>query len=366
MSPFARIASIPVASVAAVGLVFGIVVAPPADCGTVHRCCCGGPTSDGAELRRDSGSARCQRPADRPPTLQGERQRAAAQAGPDVPRRFSAHSRRSRVGCSSKPEWHRHPCPRRSRRGGHCSTRACARACAAARPARARNIACRLGDRTEQPERHHQAFRDHRNRPRNHVGQRGSRQQSGADGFRRHDPATAACTASSGGTTRCSAASDGALGENSQHPQWRCEQQVLRFAAVGPRLSKQVINSIKCAPTETGIIPTSGISVGGQRNTSASCPSGAGTRTARGRRTSRRSRCPPTTANTGASTPEPSGPLGGQRFRGPATFREMRSFSRAHSSSPGPATHTSTRTGHRPDAAAPRMYRGSRRPWCRS
>ena len=61
-------------------------------------------------------------------------------------------------------------------------------------------------------------------------------------------------------------------------------------------IAKQIINSINRAPEETGIIPTAGIVRRAVTSTSTSCPSGTGTTPARGRRTTRPSRCPPTTA----------------------------------------------------------------------
>ena len=69
-------------------------------------------------------------------------------------------------------------------------------------------------------------------------------------------------------------------------------------------ISKQIINTIGQAPEETGIIPTAGVSVGGNqflnfmsiRDWDAKAP---------GRRTSRRSLCHRTMARTGASTPGP-------------------------------------------------------------
>ena len=83
-----------------------------------------------------------------------------------------------------------------------------------------------------------------------------------------------------------------------------------------PGLSKQIINSIKVAPTETGIIPTAGISVG-RTNTSTTCPSDNGTTRAHGRRTTRQSRCPPTMARTGASTRDHPHGGGGPRPESP-------------------------------------------------
>ncbi len=104
----------------------------------------------------------------------------------------------------------------------------------------------------------------------------------------------------------------------------------------------------------------------GETSTSTSCPSRAGTPTAHGRRTSRRSRCLPTTANTGASTPTPSARPDRTPSREPSTFREMRTSSRGRSSSPGPATLTSTRSGHRPDAAVRRTCRECSPAMCRT
>ena len=59
--------------------------------------------------------------------------------------------------------------------------------------------------------------------------------------------------------------------------------------------------------SETGIIPTSGIAVGDNAIHELHVDQELGQRRASGRRTSRRSRCPPTTASTGVSTRRASG-----------------------------------------------------------
>ena len=95
-----------------------------------------------------------------------------------------------------------------------------------------------------------------------------------------------------------------------------------------PGISKQIINTIGQAPQETGIIPTAGVAVGRQPVHELHVHQELGQPTARGRRTTRRSRCPPTTARPGASTPAPSARRG----------RATRTSRWARSSSPGPAT----------------------------
>ena len=98
----------------------------------------------------------------------------------------------------------------------------------------ARDIARRLGDRTGQPKQHHREIRHHRHRPRDHVGQRRSRQPSGADGLRRHlrllqrpRPAMAVQHADAQ-PGRCPV-------QYHQRAEWRCRQPILRLTAVGPR-----------------------------------------------------------------------------------------------------------------------------------
>ena len=110
-------------------------------------------------------------------------------------------------------------------------------ACAAGGRPRARpasgNVTRRLGDRSGQPQRHHQALRDHRDRPRDHVGQRRSREQSGADGLRRHQrllqrPRQAVAVQRDVPHQRPLAVQDG------QRPRRRCGQQVFGLAGVAP------------------------------------------------------------------------------------------------------------------------------------
>ena len=99
------------------------------------------------------------------------------------------------------------------------------------RPA-AWDIACRLGDRTGQPERHHPTFRHHRDRPRDHVGQRRSHQPSGAYGLRRHvrllqRPRPAMAVQHAVPQPRRRSVQD------DQRAEWRCLQPILRLTGMG-------------------------------------------------------------------------------------------------------------------------------------
>ena len=113
--------------------------------------------------------------------------------------------------------------------------------------------------------------------------------------------AIAASAANNGGTTRCSAART-VLWPRHQRAEWRCLQQILRLTAVGagPFQTDHQQHQVGADRRRESFRPPA--SPSGETNTSTSCPSRAGTPTARGRRTSRRSRCRPTTANTGVST----------------------------------------------------------------
>ena len=94
--------------------------------------------------------------------------------------------------------------------------------------------------------------------------------------------------------------------QHHQRAEWCCRQPILRLTALGPR------------PFQADHQQHQMGTVGDRhhshcrhfrrrcRSTSTSCPSRAGTPTAHGRRTSRPSPCPPTTATAGASTPTPS------------------------------------------------------------
>ena len=239
MSPFARIASVPVASAAAVGLVFGDRRRAAGRCRTVHGRSRGGPTSRGTEHRGHSRAARRQRSADRASAPQGQRQRAAAQPGPAValdPQRVHAAVRTgaaaSRACAAARAP---HPVPDAAAIAQPAPPRAApgpAPAPAPGPPPGTSLVGWVTGPR--QPERHHQALRDHRDRPRNHVGQRRSREQPGADGVRRHHrllqrARQAVAVQHDVPHQRPRAVEDG------QHPERRCEQQVFGLAAVGAR-----------------------------------------------------------------------------------------------------------------------------------
>ena len=159
---------------------------------------------------------------------------------------------------------------------------------------------------------------------------------------------------------------DGALSNTISVPNGVVGNQYSGSPLWAPGLSKQIINSTKWAPSETGIIPDCRHCRRAAPSTSTSCPSRAGTPTAHGRRTSRRSPCPPTTANAGASTPTPSAWHDRTPSQEAVTFQEMRTSNRERSSSPGRATPTSTRSGHRPVAAVRHTSRAFSRAMCRT
>ena len=209
MSPFARIASIPVASAAAVGLVFGVVVAPPAVAEP-----CTGAAAEAQPPAAPNTAATPELPGVSGPPI-GHRPRKANDSAPlpnlgrlsrSILNSVMPQSGRVQQQAGVAPPAPPPPVPTRRpsrRRTTGSRTGSGSGAATGARPA-AGHLARRLGHRPTQPQRHHQALRDHRHRPRNHVGQRRSREQPGADGLRRHPTGTAACAASSGGTTRCS------------------------------------------------------------------------------------------------------------------------------------------------------------------
>ena len=190
MAPRPRIASVSVASAAAIGLIVTIGVAPPA---TAEPC---------------TGAAAAAQPPAAPnaratPSLPGPNGRPIGHKPPNANERaplpklgqlprailnaLTPNSARVRqqagVAPPPIPPGAGQPPPNAAPASSGCS-----RGSAAPRAgATAWNIARRLGDRTGEPERHHPTIRDHRDRPRDHVGQRRSRQQSGAHGLRRHE-----------------------------------------------------------------------------------------------------------------------------------------------------------------------------------
>ena len=109
-----------------------------------------------------------------------------------------------------------------------------------------------------------ETIRHHRNRPRDHVGQRRSRNTS-AHGLRRHlrllrRPRQAMAIQHADAQPGRRAVQD------RQRAEWRCRQPVLRLTAVGaPAFPSRSSTASNGRPTETGIIPTAGISVGGNQ-----------------------------------------------------------------------------------------------------
>ena len=120
-----------------------------------------------------------------------------------------------------------------------------------------------------------------------------------------------------------------------------------------PGISKQIINSIKFAPTETGIIPTAGISVGGNQYVNfMSIKNWDGWTT----NFSGIAVSPDNGENWGVY-PESVRPAAPDSVRESPSWRGTRISRWAPSSAP--VTATSTRSGHRADAAVRRTCRGS-------
>ena len=100
-------------------------------------------------------------------------------------------------------------------------------------------------------------------------------------------------------------------------PEWRCQQQVLGLTAVGAGAFEADHQQHQVRADGDGHHPDVPASPSATTNTSTSCRSRTGTAQARGRRTSRRSRCPPTTASTGVSTRDRPAVRAEQRRPGP-------------------------------------------------
>ena len=234
MSPRPRIASVSVASAAAIGLSVAIGVAPPATAGP-----CTGAAAAAQPPAPPAPTPALPSSPDGPP--RGHKPVGANERAP-LPRlgqlslailnAFSPRSARVQRQAGVMPA------PNPPGTGNQPPPNAIQQAPAAA-PAQppppgaaAWDIACRLGDRTGQPERHHPTFRHHRDRPRDHVGQRRSHQPSGAYGLRRHvrllqrpRPAMAVQHAVPQPRRRSV--------QNDQCAEWRCLQQLLRLTSMG-------------------------------------------------------------------------------------------------------------------------------------
>ena len=307
MPPRLRIASISVASAAAIGLCGATGIAPPAHAEPCTGAAaaaqppapaaratpgpCAAPTTGGPPVghrpAREYGAplpklgqiSRALLNAFNPQSGQVEKQAGVAPPPPPPALRPATAGRRTADPSSSS-------------RSGACT--------AAGRPAR--NIARRLGDRTQQPEQHPGTLRHHRNRPRHHVGQRRPA-NPGADGLRRHLRLLQ--------RPRQSMAvqrADAQPGRRACQHRQRAEggrQQYSAHLCGRPALSRQIINSTKWAPTRRASFRPQA-SPSGEPSTSTTCPSEVGMPTARGQRTTRPSPCRLTTASAGASTPDPS------------------------------------------------------------
>ena len=118
--------------------------------------------------------------------------------------------------------------------------------------------------------------------------------------------AIARCTASSGDTTCCSAAPTMTCPRASTSPRSCASDRYSGSPAWQSGLSKQIINSPKGGAQRDGTHSDRRPSRSAEPKSSTSCPSGSGSATATGRRTTRRSRCPATMARTGRSRPAPS------------------------------------------------------------
>ena len=132
-------------------------------------------------------------------------------------------------------------------------------------PRRARqpawDIDRRMGHRTGQPERDHPTFRHHRNRPRDHVGQRRSRQPSGAHGVRRHLRLLRRSRQAMAVQRAVPQPRRGAV-QDDHRARWRGRQPVFRLTAYGAGHLQADHQQHQAGANETGIIPTAGIAVG--------------------------------------------------------------------------------------------------------
>ena len=151
---------------------------------------------------------------------------------------------------------------------------------------------------------------------------------------------------------------DGALSNTIEVPNGAVSDQYSGSPLWSPGLSKQIINSLKYSPTERASSRPPA-SPSATTSTSTSCPSRTGTATDGGRRTSRGSRSRRTTVSTGVSIRTRSGRPRRTASTGSRTSRATRTSNRGRSSSRAPVTPTSIHSGHRPDAAVRRTYRGS-------